>query len=158
MHTRTLVLAIPALVAVFLGTKALAADLPEEPTLTRAEPIVRMVLQEANNEPFSGQVAVAGVALDRMRAGQWPSTANGVIYQPWQFTGMRARLGKYTNSQISEARNAVRMAQEGWRPCGNDIFWYYAPKEMKPPGRVPSWASETVKKCEIGGHIFYARS
>ena len=31
--------------------------------LTREEPIVRMVLQEAANEPFAGMVAVAGVTV-----------------------------------------------------------------------------------------------
>ena len=53
--------------------------------LSRDEPIVRMVLQEAANEPFAGMVAVAGVALDRVADRRWPSTTRKVVYQPPYF-------------------------------------------------------------------------
>ncbi len=160
MHIRTLILilAAPTAILLFLGNQARAAkELTIEP-LTRSEPVVRMVLQEANGQPFMGQVAVAGVALDRVAARQWPSTTNGVIYQPWQFTGMRSMFKGYSIAQIERARLAVRMARNGLRPCGpRPVFWYYAPKEMVPPGRVPKWARDTVLECEIGGHKFYGR-
>jgi len=50
--------------------------------LSRDEPVVRMVLQEANGEPLDGMIAVAAVAFDRVAAQGWPSTVREVIYQP----------------------------------------------------------------------------
>lgn len=116
--------------------------------LTRAEPIVRMVLQEAANEPFAGQVAVAGTVLDRMADARWPATAKGVVYQPWQYTGMRLRLREYMPSQIEEARAAVEIAKSGTRPCGT-VYWYHTPAVK------PKWRKRFEFRCRIGNHLFY---
>ncbi len=117
--------------------------------LTRAEPIVRMVLQEVNNEIFTGMVTVAGVAFDRMSDPRWPFTAHGVVYQPYQFSGMSLRLGTYTVEQISTARRAVRLARLGSRPCGPSIFWYHTLQIY------PVWAKQVVERCRVVNHIFY---
>lgn len=116
--------------------------------LTRAEPIVRMVLQEAANEPFAGMVAVAGVALDRIRDNRWPNTAREVIYFPAQFTGMGITLRKYSEGQIDKARTAVEIALSGTRPCGI-VFWYHTTEV------TPSWRKRLTMKCQLGVHIFY---
>ena len=117
--------------------------------LTRAEPIVRMVLQEANNEPFDGLVAVAGTALDRVADSRWPATEHGVVYQPYQYSGMALRLGSYTNYQIAVARIAVGLARFGIRPCGPGLFWYHTLLIR------PAWSKNLDVACVIGNHIFY---
>ena len=116
--------------------------------LTRAEPIVRMVLQEAANEPFAGMVAVAGVAYDRMSDRRWPSSKWGVIYEFAQFTGMGIVLRRYSQSQITRARLAVVTAEMGTRPCGL-VLWYHTTDV------APSWRERLVLKCQLGVHIFY---
>ena len=116
--------------------------------LTRAEPIVRMVLQEAANEPFVGMVAIAGVAYDRMSDRRWPSSAHGVVYQPKQFTGMSIPLRNYSQAQITRARYAVLEAHLGTRPCGI-VFWYHTTEV------TPSWRKRLTMKCRLGAHIFY---
>lgn len=118
--------------------------------LTRAEPIVRMVLQEAAHEPFEGIVAVAGTALDRMDDDRWPSTAQEVIYQPAQFTGMSIMLRNYSESQIMKARAAVFVAREGHRPCG-EVLWYHTVRVDPKWNKLP-WVH---RSCQIGDHIFY---
>jgi hypothetical protein len=118
--------------------------------LTRAEPVVRLVLQEAANEPFDGQIAVAGVALDRVTAPSWPDTAHGVVYQRDQFTGMGLKLRHYSEAQITRARAAVIVARTGYRPCGH-VFWYHN-------GDVnPVWDDNLDLHCRIGGHLFYGK-
>lgn len=117
--------------------------------LTRDEPIVRMVLQESVSEPLAGQVAVAGVALDRMNDPRWPDTAKDVVYQPWQFTGMRAKLREYTRKEIEIARLAVQLARSGTRPCGT-VLWYHTTEVN------PKWAKGVQPSCQIGEHIFYS--
>jgi N-acetylmuramoyl-L-alanine amidase len=116
--------------------------------LTREEPVVRMVLQEAANEIFAGQVAVAGVAYDRLTDSRWPATLHGVIYQPAQFTGMSIRLRDYSQAQITRARIAVAVAESGTRPCGT-VLWYHTNYVS------PSWRKRLARKCQLGVHIFY---
>jgi len=116
--------------------------------ITRAEVTVRMILQEAANEPLAGQVAAAGVALDRVKDRRWPSTIKKVIYQPAQFTGMHIGFRDYSKAQITQARLAVSLAESGTRPCGK-LLWYHATQVD------PSWHRVLSLKCQIGNHIFY---
>lgn len=116
--------------------------------LTRAEPVVRMVLQESNGEPFYGMVAVAGTAFDRRQDDRWPNTLKAVIYQPWQYTGMRLRLRNYSIADIERARAAVRLAKAGIRPCGR-LLWYHTTYI------APRWIAGVNLVCTIGNHIFY---
>jgi N-acetylmuramoyl-L-alanine amidase len=132
-------------VLVFLGVATAAqADVPSR----TAEPIARMVLQEANTETFLGKVVVAGVALDRMEDPRWPATEHAVVYQPWQFTGMHNRFGRYTAANVAEARAAVRSAKAGLRPCGRAL-WYHNGNVL------PAWTKRLQVNCRIGRHIFY---
>ncbi len=116
--------------------------------LTRAEPIVRMVLQEAANEPFAGMVAIAGVAYDRVDDRRWPDTAWNVVYEPAQFTGMGITLRRYSQKQITRARLAVAVAIIGTRPCGK-VLWYHTVDIS------PTWSQQLTVKCQLGAHIFY---
>lgn len=117
--------------------------------LTRDEPIVRMVLQEANNEPFAGMVAVAGVAFDRKRDRRWPPTMGAVIYQRAQFSGMAITLRKYSQAQVELAREAVEQAAVGTRPCGTVLYYHNT-------SIVPDWDYTKIDiVCWIGDHLFY---
>lgn len=116
--------------------------------LTREEPIVRMVLQEAANEPFAGMVAIAGVALDRMLDRRWPSSEYAVVYQPAQFTGMGITLRQYSEAQITRARIAVAEAITDTRPCGT-VLWYHTTDVS------PSWRERLTFECQLGVHVFY---
>ncbi len=116
--------------------------------LTRAEPTVRMILQEAANEPFAGMVAVAGVAFDRVDDQRWPSSIWDVIYEPAQFSGMALRFRRYSPTQVTRARLAVATAEVGTRPCGT-VLWYHTDQVE------PSWRIRLIAKCQLGAHIFY---
>ena len=123
--------------------------------LSRAEPVVRMVLQEAAHEPLIGMVAVAGVALDRVEDRRWPDTPSGVVYQgnrsrrTAQFTGMSIELRDYSEQQITRARLAVVSAEGGIRPCGRVL--YYHTRSVK-----PGWDYTKIEiACTLGNHVFY---
>jgi len=136
---------VGSLIGAFLGQQANGAEFKP---LTRAEPVVRMVLQEAANEPFNALVAIAGVAFDRVSDNRWPSTDHGVIYQPRQFSGMGYRLHRYSHRQIGRARRAVQKARGGQRPCGT-VLWYHRIDVS------PKWRDRLVLKCQLGVHLFY---
>jgi len=113
-----------------------------------AEPLVLMVLQEAANEPFAGMVAVAAVALDRVKDTRWPSTLRRVLYQPAQFEGLSKPTGNFNAGQIRRARTAATVARKGARPCGK-VFWYHNTSVK------PWWRRNLKVRCRIGLHIFY---
>lgn len=144
---RLIIMTVVAFVLAFMVTSHVARGANFEP-LTRDEPIVRMVLQEAIHEPFAGLVAVAGVAFDRMQDRRWPSTDRKVVYQRAQFTGMGIRLRRYSQAQITRARRAVAGASFGFRPCGT-VLWYHTHKVK------PSWRKRYQLVCRLGTHLFY---
>ena len=118
-------------------------------SLTRDEPVVRMVLQEAAHERFVGMVAVAGVAFDRAADYRWPASVRGVVYEPYQFEGMSLKLRHYSQEQVRRARAAVRAAKFGVRPCGT-VYWFHATWMM------PDWDFNKIEpRCRIDGHRFY---
>ena len=110
-----------------------------------------MVLTEAAGEPLEGQVAVAGVAIDRARDRRWPSTVELVVHQPWQFTGMRYPHRAYTEAERRVARRAVVLALRGERPCGR-VYWYHTADIAV----RPAWADVKLPVCVIGNHVFWA--
>lgn len=50
--------------------------------------LARVISAEARGEPYSGQVAVGAVILNRVEHPSFPSTIAGVVYQPGAFTCM----------------------------------------------------------------------
>ncbi len=116
--------------------------------LTRAEPVVRLVLQEANGEPFRGMITVAGTVFDRAADRRWPNTVRDVVYQPHQYEGMARMLRNYTQSEITKARAAVVWAKRGWRPCGR-VLWFHNFTVL------PVWTKSLHISCIIHNHIFY---
>jgi len=140
------------IILLMLGSLSLLTNCPvqggEFKPLTRDEPVVRMVLQEASGEPFYGQVAVAGTVFDRMADRRWPNTEIEVVYQPDQYEGMGLRLRLYSQAAITKARAAVALSRRGVRPCGR-VFWFHNPTVR------PRWARVYKKQCTIGLHTFY---
>ena len=141
-------LILAAYIAFMIVTVPPAHGHPITP-LSRAEPIVRMVLQEANNEPFKNMVAVAGTVFARLSDPRWPTTEHGVVYQPYQYSGMDLRLRRYTPDQIERARRAVYVARLGSRPCGPSVFWYHTLDVN------PAWDARMEVACVVGNHIFF---
>jgi len=131
-----------------IGVGVLNISWENTESLMRNEPLVLMVLEEADDEPFDGQVAVAGVALDRVRDARWPDSIGAVLYQPFQFTAMAGPFRSHPYYRIYRAREAVEAARSGTRPCGK-VLWYHT-IEVK-----PWWSTRLSEKCRIGAHIFY---
>jgi len=119
------------------------------PPLQSHEHLTLMVLQEASGEPFLGQVAVAGVAIDRMKSPAWPNDMPNVIYQPNQFEAMLT-LRDHSLNEIALARKAVAWAWRGLRPCGQAAYWFHNLSIKKPK----TWTFAKFR-CQINNHKFY---
>ena len=110
------------------------------------ELLARAVYSEARGEPFTGQVAVAGVIFNRVSSELFPNTISNVIFQPWQFTAVHD--GQFWLEPDQRAYAAVRAALQGWDPSRGAIF-YYNPKTAE-----SDWIFYREVIVEIGDHYF----
>ena len=69
--------------------------------------LARIIYAEARGEPYSGQVAVGAVVLNRVKNSAFPNTISGVIYQAGAFDAV-------SDGQINLAPNetAKKAAQD----------------------------------------------
>ncbi|HOB37131.1 MAG TPA: spore cortex-lytic enzyme [Candidatus Avimonas sp.] len=110
--------------------------------------LARLISAEARGEPYTGQVAVGAVVLNRIEHPSFPDTMAGVIYQKGAFTCLTD--GQF-NQQVSEsAYRAARDALNGWDPSGGAIY-YYNPKTA-----TNAWIRKRRVITTIGTHVFCA--
>ena len=110
--------------------------------------LARLISAEARGEPYTGQVAVGAVVLNRIEHPSFPDTMAGVIYQKGAFTCLTD--GQF-NQQVSEsAYRAAWDALNGWDPSGGAIY-YYNPKTA-----TNAWIRKRRVITTIGTHVFCA--
>ncbi|WP_440118882.1 spore cortex-lytic enzyme [Paenibacillus sp. QZ-Y1] len=104
------------------------------------------VYGEARGEPFEGQVAVAAVILNRVRAPSFPNTPSGVIFQPRAFTAVAD--GQIYLEPNEQAKKAVEQAINGWDPSGGCLYYF------NPRTATSKWIWTRAQVKTIGQHIF----
>ncbi|MFD2670859.1 cell wall hydrolase [Marinicrinis sediminis] len=88
--------------------------------------LAKLIFAEAGYESYEGQLAVGNVVMNRVAHSSFPSTLQGVIYAPGQFTP--ARTGKLERMEPSdESLQAAREALLGVNVAG-DALYFYNPK------------------------------
>lgn len=104
--------------------RALGISIGQIPSATEANInlLARIISAEARGEPYSGQVAVGAVILNRIEHPSFPDTLSGVIYQNGAFTAIVD--GQFNQPIASSAYNAARDALNGWDPTGGAIYYY----------------------------------
>ena len=113
---------------------------------TNVNLLARIISAEARGEPYTGQVAVGAVILNRVEHPSFPDTLSGVIYQPGAFTAITD--GQFNEPIADSAYSAARDALNGSDPSGGAIY-YYNPKKTN----NKSIRSRPVIKT-IGNHLF----
>ena len=84
--------------------------------------LARVISAEARGEPYSGQVAVGAVILNRVAHPSFPNTIAGVVYQPGAFTCMVD--GQFNEPVAESAVRAAREALNGSDPSGGAIYYF----------------------------------
>lgn len=108
--------------------------------------LAKCVYAEARGEPYSGQVAVAAVILNRVASPSFPNTISEVIYQPWAFTAVND--GQINLEPNSTAYSAARDALNGWDPTYGCLYYY------NPTTATSSWIWTRKTVVTIGEHVF----
>ena len=112
------------------------------------ELLARVISAEARGEPYSGQVAVGAVILNRVEHPSFPNTVAGVVYQPGAFTCMVD--GQIDQPVADSAYRAARVALNGADPSGGAIYYF------NPSTATSAWIWSRPLIKVIGSHRFCA--
>ena len=108
--------------------------------------LAKCVHAEARGEPYTGQVAVAAVILNRVKSSSFPNTIAGVIYLPYAFTAVDD--GQINLEPNSTAYKAAQDALNGWDPTYGCLYYY------NPRTATSSWIWSRKTVVTIGKHVF----
>ena len=108
----------------------------------------RLVYAEARGEPYTGQVAVAAVVLNRVKSSSFPNTIAGVIYQKGAFSVVDD--GQINLTPNATAKKAAQDALNGWDPAYGAIYYF------NPNTATSAWIWSRPHIITIGNHRFCA--
>ncbi len=108
--------------------------------------LARIIYGEARGEPYTGQVAVGAVVLNRVRHSSFPNTIAGVIYQKGAFDAVADGQINYTPN--STAIKAAQDALNGWDPSYGAIYYF------NPATATNKWIWSRPETVTIGNHRF----
>ena len=106
----------------------------------------RVIYGEARGEPYTGQVAVGAVVMNRVKSSSFPNTISGVIYQSGAFDVVRD--GQINLTPNSTARKAAQDALNGWDPSYGAIYYF------NPSTATNKWIWSRPLTVTIGKHRF----
>lgn len=106
----------------------------------------RLVYSEARGEPYTGQVAVAAVVLNRVSSSSFPNTIAGVIYQSGAFDAVSD--GQINLNPDSTSIKAAQDALNGWDPSYGAIYYF------NPNTATSAWIWSRTVTVVIGNHRF----
>ena len=108
--------------------------------------LARIIYGEARGEPYTGQVAVGAVVLNRVKSSSFPNTISGVIYQSGAFDAVRD--GQINLTPDSTAKKAAQDALNGWDPTYGTIYYF------NPATATNKWIWSRPMTVTIGNHRF----
>lgn len=106
----------------------------------------RLVYGEARGEPYTGQVAVAAVVLNRVKNSSFPNSIAGVIYQKGAFDVVSD--GQINLTPNDTAKKAAQDALNGWDPSNGAIYYF------NPSIATNKWIWSRPMTVTIGKHRF----
>lgn len=150
---------LAGLLAIVAASISFAADIPDclsAPAHLLAAPqswwdevdlLSRLIMGEATGEPFTGQVAVGAVVINRTRDPGFPGTIPGVVYEPDAFESVSLGLIWASSPDDNQVR-AAELAINGWDPTGGALFFWNPAKPVSP------WVWSRMIITQIGNHVF----
>ena len=106
----------------------------------------KLIYAEARGEPYTGQVAVGAVVLNRVKSSSFPNSVAGVIYQSGAFSVVND--GQINLTPNETAKKAARDAMNGWDPSYGCIYYF------NPATSTSKWIWSRPHVITIGKHRF----
>ena len=108
--------------------------------------LAKTIYAEGRGEPYTGQVAIGAVVMNRVRSSAFPNTVSGVVYQKHAFTAVSD--GQINLTPDDTAIRAARDAINGWDPTGGALYYY------NPAVATSAWIFDRQTVTVIGRHVF----
>lgn len=108
--------------------------------------LARLIYGEARGEPYTGQVAVGAVVMNRVKSSSFPNSISGVIYQSGAFDAVKD--GQINLSPDSTSKKAAQDAINGWDPSYGAIYYF------NPSTATNKWIWSRPMTVTIGRHRF----
>lgn len=108
--------------------------------------LARLIYGEARGEPYTGQVAVGAVVMNRVKSSSFPNSISGVIYQSGSFDAVRD--GQINLTPDATAKKAAQDALNGWDPSYGAIYYF------NPSTATNKWIWSRPMTITIGRHRF----
>ena len=108
--------------------------------------LARLISAEARGEPYTGQVAVGAVVLNRVEHPSFPNSISGVISQPGAFSCLDD--GQFDQPVSESAYRAARDAINGYDPSYGAIYYF------NPATATSKWIWSRPLIVTIGNHRF----
>ena len=108
--------------------------------------LAKTIYAEGRGEPYTGQVAIGAVVLNRVRSADFPNSISGVVYQKHAFTAVSD--GQINLTPNETAMKAAREAINGWDPTGGALYYY------NPAVATSAWIFDRQTITVIGKHVF----
>ena len=108
--------------------------------------LAKLIYGESRGEPYTGQVAVGAVVINRVKSSSFPNTISGVIYQSGSFDAVSD--GQINMTPDSTAKKAAQDAINGWDPSYGAIYYF------NPNTATNKWIWSRPMTVTIGKHRF----
>ena len=108
--------------------------------------LAKAIYGESRGEPYTGQVAVGAVIMNRVKSSKFPNTISGVIYQKGAFDAVSD--GQINLNPDSTAKKAAQDALNGWDPSYGAIYYF------NPSTATNKWIWSRPLTVTIGKHRF----
>ena len=108
--------------------------------------LAHLIYGEARGEPYTGQVAVGAVIMNRVKSSSFPNSIAGVIYQSGAFDAVSD--GQINMTPDSTAIKAAQDALNGWDPSYGAIYYF------NPNTATNKWIWSRPMTVTIGKHRF----
>ena len=129
-----------------MGITSSSSSSSSSNNLSNVNLLARVVYGEARGEPYTGQVAVAAVVLNRVKSSKFPNTIAGVVYQSGAFDAVAD--GQINMTPDTTAKKAAQDALNGWDPSYGAIYYF------NPSTATNKWIWSRPMTVTIGKHRF----
>lgn len=108
--------------------------------------LAKLIYGESRGEPYTGQVAVGAVVMNRVKSSSFPNTIAGVIYQSGAFDAVSD--GQINMTPDNASKRAAQDAINGWDPSYGAIYYF------NPATATNKWIWSRPVTVTIGKHRF----
>ena len=101
---------------------------------------------EGRGEPYTGQVAIGAVVLNRVESDKFPNSIAEVVYQSGAIDSVRD--GQINLTPSESAIRAATDALNGWDPTDGALYFW------NPATATSKWIWSIPIRLQIGRHVF----